>query len=69
MTKKFVKLTWKPPKSDGGAPIFNYVVEAREVGEIEWQILNLDEDCSLTNFTCRGLKEGKLMINILTNKL
>jgi len=58
VTKKFVKLTWKPPKSDGGAPIFNYVIEAREVGEIEWQILNLDEDCSPTNFTCRGLKEG-----------
>jgi len=58
VTKKFVKLTWKVPKSDGGAPIFNYVVEAREVGEIEWQILNLDEDCINTNFTCRGLKEG-----------
>ena len=38
--------------------MFNYVIEAREVGEIEWQILNLDEDCINTNFTCRGLKEG-----------
>ena len=29
-------LNWTAPDSDGGAEIFNYVVEARKEGKLEW---------------------------------
>ena len=29
-------LAWTAPESDGGAEIFNYVIEARKEGKLEW---------------------------------
>ena len=36
VAKTSVDLTWRPPKSDGGSEIFNYVVEYRLEGGFKW---------------------------------
>ena len=42
-TKTSVALSWKPPSSDGGAPITNYVVEYRVEGGFKWVRANVEE--------------------------
>ena len=37
-------LSWSPPASDGGAPITNYVVEYRKVGDVRWTPVNGDTE-------------------------
>lgn len=34
---KSVDLQWKPPKSDGGAPIEKYIIEKKERGKPDWE--------------------------------
>lgn len=49
-------MSWKPPASDGGAPIEGYVVEFRRKGDVKWMPSKKDiPDCE-----CRapGLKPG-----------
>ena len=48
VTKNTVSLAWKPPKDDGGAEIFNYVVEYRVEGGFKWQQANVDEEVQPT---------------------
>ena len=50
------KLTWEPPKSDGGAPITNYVVEMRKAGDLKWSPVSTFSD--KPEFTVTGLKTG-----------
>jgi len=57
-SKKSVALTWSPPKSDGGSPIFNYVVEYRVEGGFKWVKANDDETVSETRYTVTGLISG-----------
>jgi len=47
---------WKPPKSDGGAEITNYVMEHRVESGIKW-VRATDEKISDTKYTVKGLKE------------
>jgi len=54
--KNGASLTWKPPKSDGGAEITNYVMEHRVESGIKW-VIATDEKISDTKFTVKGLKE------------
>jgi titin len=52
-------LTWNPPESDGGADIFNYVVEYQAEGDKKWTKANKD-NVKDTKYTVTGLKKGKL---------
>ena len=49
-------MTWKPPKSDGGADITNYVVEHRIESGVKW-VRATDDKVAETSYTVKGLKE------------
>lgn len=49
-----LKLKWKVPDSDGGAEIFNYVVEAREEGLGKW-VRIWDKTLPETNHKATGM--------------
>ncbi|XP_046554801.1 titin-like [Haliotis rubra] len=36
ITEDSVTLTWKPPKSDGGSPLTEYIIEKRDVRKTSW---------------------------------
>ena len=55
--KNGASLTWKPPKSDGGAEITNYVLEYRIEGGSKW-VRATEEKIASTSYTVKGLKEG-----------
>jgi titin len=52
-----VHLTWTAPESDGGAEIFNYVIEYRVQGTSKWVKFVAKEHVPETNHTVTGLKE------------
>ncbi len=52
-----IDIQWKPPASDGGAPIRHYVVEKKEKGTPHW-IEAGKAPASNTMFSATGLKEG-----------
>lgn len=39
LTDKSVVLSWKQPKTDGGTPITNYVIESRVEGKSQWNVV------------------------------
>ena len=46
-----VKLSWTPPKTDGGDKVRGYVIEAKEKGSNKWKPLNAKSPCKDTKFT------------------
>ena len=51
-------MAWKPPSSDGGAPIEKYLIEKREKGKGTW--VKAAEGAFLNNkASVVGLSEGK----------
>jgi len=46
-----VKLSWTPPKTDGGDKVKGYVIEAKEKGSDKWRPLNAKSPCKDTKFT------------------
>ena len=54
--KTGASLTWKPPKSDGGAEISNYVLEHRIESGIKW-VRATEDRIADTSYTLKGLKE------------
>lgn len=36
ITEDSVTLNWKPPKSDGGSPLTEYIIEKRDVRKTSW---------------------------------
>ncbi|PAA50276.1 hypothetical protein BOX15_Mlig002840g1 [Macrostomum lignano] len=52
-----VTLKWAPPKSDGGEPVSNYVLEKRIKGTDEW--LPVSSFLSSPTATVKNLEEGK----------
>ncbi len=54
ITAEEAALTWAPPESDGGAPIENYIVEYRQLGETKW--IKAKDKAPETKFTMKGLK-------------
>lgn len=55
-TDTSVSLSWRPPTNDGGAPIFNYVIEYRVEGGFKWITANKDHVPAI-EFTVKGLKK------------
>lgn len=58
LTNTSASLAWKPPESDGGAEIFNYVIEYMAEDAKKWTKANKDNVPDL-KFTVTGLKKGK----------
>jgi titin len=48
-----VALSWQPPKSDGGSPITNYIVEYRRKGDMKWNTAT--REAKTTEFTVEDL--------------
>ena len=51
-------LTWKPPVSDGGAEITNYVVERKDKFSSRWTPISIAQVIKTTRFEVTGLTEG-----------
>ncbi|CAF4370445.1 unnamed protein product, partial [Adineta steineri] len=49
-------LTWKPPKTDGGSPITNYIIEKFDTKKGEWQ--KVSSFCRSPFYEVTGLNEG-----------
>lgn len=56
-TQETVSVSWNPPDDDGGGEITNYIIEVSELGMDCWR--PCPGFCPKTNFTVRGLTEGK----------
>jgi titin len=52
-----VTIIWIAPDSDGGAPITNYVIEFRKVGDKQWKRANKDDIVTDLTFTLPGVDE------------
>ena len=56
--KKSVALKWTPPQTDGGAPVFNYVVQYRGAGSYNWLRANETTTVPDTTFSVTNLREN-----------
>lgn len=54
-----IKLSWEPPKADGGAPITNYIVDKRETSRAEWAQVSSKIAATVTECTALKLIEGR----------
>ncbi|KAH8269759.1 hypothetical protein KR018_000421 [Drosophila ironensis] len=55
-----ISLQWNPPKDDGGSDITGYIIEFSEFGCDAWK--PVPGYCPKTNYTVKGLTEGKKYI-------
>ncbi|RWS24197.1 twitchin-like protein, partial [Leptotrombidium deliense] len=51
------KLTWKPPKDDGGVPVQNYVIEKQDTSTGKWE--KVAAFCKATEYNVTGLEPNK----------
>lgn len=51
------RLTWKPPKVDGGSKVTHYVVERKELGKDNW--VTVQSGCKTPTCELQGLTEGQ----------
>uniref|UniRef100_A0A0N5C6U2 non-specific serine/threonine protein kinase n=1 Tax=Strongyloides papillosus TaxID=174720 RepID=A0A0N5C6U2_STREA len=56
VNKSGCKLSWNPPKDDGGSEITNYIVERRDIKNQSWVPVN--QFCTGTSCTVSKLHEG-----------
>ena len=57
LTATTATITWSPPTKDGGAPVTNYVVECRRIGDKKWKVASADVTVPDTVYTVEGLQE------------
>ncbi|XP_072180962.1 twitchin-like [Diadema setosum] len=55
VTSNSVSLSWEPPRSDGGSPVKDYIVEKKDAFSIRWTEVSHTQD---TTFKVPYLKEG-----------
>ncbi|CAH1802735.1 unnamed protein product, partial [Owenia fusiformis] len=55
ITDNSIALTWKAPEDDGGAEIFNYIIEYKPALEYKWCKANVDEMVPERAYTVTGL--------------
>ena len=58
MTPDSARLQWQPPKSDGGSPITNYIIERKTRKDRKWIRVNKD-NVTDTEFTVPDLTDGE----------
>ena len=58
VTEDSVSLSWKPPKSDGGSEITNYIVEHRLDGAFQWK--QTRDVIAQTLYTVRKLQKDSV---------
>lgn len=59
ITETSVSFSWKPPESDGGKPIRNYIIEKREVSKNVWtSITSVDSETLICQAT--KLRTGQM---------
>lgn len=59
ITETSVSFSWKPPESDGGKPIRNYIIEKREVSKNVWTgITSVDSETLICQAT--KLRTGQM---------
>ena len=57
VTATSADLEWKPPTTDGGAPITGYLIESRPATRSTWsKVANVD--AGTTRYSPRDLREG-----------
>ena len=67
VTGNSVKLTWTPPTDDGGAEIFNYVIQKRREDESDWSKAT-EEDIADLVYNLKGnLYFSRYLRRILSN--
>lgn len=59
ITDNSVSLSYKPPESDGGSEIFNYVIEYRLEGGLKWVRANM-ENVPALKYTVKGLMKDTI---------
>lgn len=57
VTGRTASLTWTAPESDGGAEIFNYIIEYRVQGNTKWEKYTPEGVVPQTNHVVAGLKD------------
>ena len=57
VTEKSVEIQWKPPETDGGAPLTSYIIEMRSASRSVWHKAG-SVDSSACAFNVPDLKEG-----------
>ena len=57
MTAGCAKVTWAPPRDDGGSPITNYLLEMKQTRDYQWTEVNTDFTISQPEYEVTGLKE------------
>ena len=51
-------MSWQPPKSDGGAPLINYIIESKEKTSYKWtEVTQVEGDVNV--YAAINLKEQK----------
>ena len=58
--EKSVTLKWTPPYNNGGRPITNYIIEAKDKNAVDWSPVMTTRDAG-TEATVSGLKPGKVL--------
>lgn len=58
VTSSSVNLVWTAPESDGGAEIFNYLIEFRIEGVAKWDKYSQKEPIPSTSYTVTKLKDN-----------
>ncbi|XP_064646233.1 titin-like [Lineus longissimus] len=56
ITAETAKVTWSPPRDDGGSPIVNYLLEMKKPSDTKWSAVNADFTIPLPEHTVPGLK-------------
>ena len=50
-------LSWSAPRDDGRSPVFDYIIEYKQAGDMRWKSVN--SGSKATNYTVSGLQPDR----------